>query len=357
MRRITLKHAKPGMVVEAPVYDNWGNLIIYKNNELTASIINNITERGISEVLIRDWRVTDVLIVPLFAPENEGTLATAFRQLVLELQSQQNFSADTFGQLRVALINMIKDIDLNVVGDLNVTCSISATDYPFLQPVKTAGLCLAIGRGMGLKQEQLINLGLAALLKDIGLPTDIMEIADSLSEGASARLIDHPKIGSELLRQKQIAPEEVTTAILHHHEQWSGAGYPQGLKGKDISLFARIISISDAFIDLMTVRPGRNKYMPHEAIEYVMAFGGDQFDPDIVEKFVRRVPSYPSGLSVQLNTGDTGIVFDPKLGFIARPIVRVCYRPIKGLLKQPIDIDLSHVTYQRILITKVLEYD
>jgi HD-GYP domain-containing protein (c-di-GMP phosphodiesterase class II) len=357
MRRITLKHAKPGMVVEAPVYDNWGNLIIYKNNELTAPIINSIAERGISEVLIRDWRVTDVLIVPLFAPQNEGTLATAFRQLVLELQSGQDFSANTFGDVRVAINNMVKDIDLNIVGDLNVNCSISASDYPFLQPVKTAGLCIAIGRGLGIKTDQLVNLGLAAVLKDIGLPPEIMESVDFLSEGASPKLSGHPMAGSELLRQKQIAPEEVTTAILHHHEQWNGAGYPQGLKGKDISRFARIISIADAYIDLLTARPGRNRYMAHEAIEYIMAFGGDQFDPEVVELFVRQVPSYPSGLSVQMNTGDTGIVCDPKLGFVARPIVRICYRPIKGLLKQPIDVDLSHVTYQRMLITKVLEYD
>jgi HD-GYP domain-containing protein (c-di-GMP phosphodiesterase class II) len=357
MRRITLKYAKPGMVVEAPVYDNWGNLIIYKNNELTAPIINSITERGISEVLIRDWRVTDVLIVPLFAPQNEGTLATVFRRLVTELQSGQNFSPDTFGEIRVAINNMVKDIDLNVVGDLNVNSSISAVDYPFLQPVKTAGLSIAIGRSLGLKTEQLVNLGLAAVLKDIGIPTEIMESIDSVTEGASPRLKDHPVLGSDLLRQKQIAPEEVITAILHHHEHWSGAGYPQGLKGRDISAFARIISIADAYIDLLTIRPGRNRYMAHEAIEYVMAFGGDQFDPEIVEKFVRQVPSYPAGLSVQMNTGDTGIVCDPKMGFVARPIVRICYRPIKGLLKQPIDVDLSHVTYQRMLITKVLEYD
>jgi HD-GYP domain-containing protein (c-di-GMP phosphodiesterase class II) len=357
MRRITLKHAKPGMVVEAPVYDNWGNLIIYKDNELTAPIINSITERGISEVLIRDWRVTDVLIVPLFAPQNEGTLASFYRQLVLELQSTGDFSNQTFNDVRVALINMTKDMDLNIVGDLNVTCNIRPDDYAFLQPVKTAGVSLAIGRCLGLKPEQMLQLGIAALFKDIGLPVEIMDSVDLLSEGASPRVKDHPVNGCNILNQKKLVDQEVITAILHHHEQWNGAGYPSGFKGQQISKLARILSMADTYIDLMTARPGRNKYMPHEAIEYIMAFGGDQFDPELVETFVRQIPSYPSGLSVQLNTGDTGIVCDPKMGFVARPIVRVCYRPVKGLLKQPIDVDLSHVTYQRMLITKVLEYD
>lgn len=357
MRRITLKHVKPGMVVEAPVYDNWGNQLVHKNAELTADMINNIAERGVSEVFIRDWRVTDVLVVPLFSPQNEGMLAKAFRQLVLELYNQGDFSANAFNEVRLAVTSMVNDMDLNVVGDLNVMCSITPRDYVYLQPVKTAGLCLAIGRALGLSNEKLINLGLAAVFKDIGLSPEIMESIDCLTEGASPRVIKHPVTGSELLKQKRLVSEEVITAILQHHEHWSGAGYPSGLKGEAISRYARVIAISDAFVDLLAVRPGRNKYMPHEAIEYIMAFGGDQFDPQLVEIFVRRVPSYPCGLSVQMNTGDTGIVSDAKLGFVARPVVRICYRPIKGLLKQPIDIDLSHVAYQRMLITKVLEYD
>jgi HD-GYP domain-containing protein (c-di-GMP phosphodiesterase class II) len=356
MRRITLKNVKPGMVVEQPVYDNWGNLLVNNNIELTADTINNITERGVSEVFIRDWRVTDVLVVPLFSPLNEGTLASAFRQLVLQYQADQDFNPDLFREVRVAINNMVKDMECNI-GDFNVMCNIALEDYVYLQPVKTAGLCLAIGRGLGLNSDELTNLALAAVFKDIGLPLEIMETADFISEGASPRLKDHPETGSRILQQKQLVSDEVTTAILQHHEQWSGGGYSQGLKGQRISKLARVISISDSFIDLLAVRPGRNKYMPHEAIEYVMAFGGDQFDPEIVELFVRQVPSYPTGLSVQMNTGDTGIVCNAKLGFIARPIVRICFRPAKGLLSQPIDIDLSRSAYQRLLVTKVLEYD
>ena len=355
MRRITLKHAKPGMVVEAPVFDNWGNLLVEKNSEFTAELINNILSRGVSEVFIRDWRVTDVLVAPLFSPRNEGILAKAFWQLVMEKQGQPDDAI--INEIHVAITSMVKDMSLNVVGDVNVMCSISPNDYVYLQPVKTAGLCLAIGRGLGLTQEDMISLGMAAVFKDIGLSPEIMDSVDCLAAGDLSSLRDHPAAGSALLQQHQLTAGVVATAVLQHHECWSGTGYPNGLKGKEISKFARIIAISDAFVDLLSVRPGRNKYMPHEAIEYVMACGGDQFAPDLVELFVRAVPSYPSGLSVQLNTGDTGIVSDAKIGFVARPIVRVCYRPVKGLLKEPVNIDLSRQAYQRMLITKVLEYD
>ncbi len=355
MRRITLKHAKPGMMVEAPVYDNWGNLLLAANSELSADIINTITARGVSEVFIRDWRVTDVLVVPLFSPQNEGILAKAFWRLIMEKQGQPDDGI--INEINVAISAMVKDISLNVVGDVNVMCSISPNDYVYLQPVKTAGLCLAIGRGLGLSPEDMVKLGMAAVFKDIGLPLEVMDTVDCLAEGASPALSEHPVAGSNLLQQHKLTGGEIAKAVLHHHEHWFGTGYPQGLKGNAISKFSRIIAISDAFVDLLSVRPGRNKYMPHEAIEYIMACGGDQFDPELVELFVRQVPSYPSGLSVQLNTGDTGIVSDAKLGFVARPIVRICYRPVKGLLKEPINVDLSRQAYQRMLITKVLEYD
>lgn len=97
--------------------------------------------------------------------------------------------------------------------------------------------------------------------------------------------------------------------------------------------------------------------MPHEAIEYIMAGGGDQYDPELVEVFVRHIPSYPAGVSVQLNNDEMGIVCNPKLGFVARPVVRICAKPGKGLLQHPYDVDLSKALHQNVLITKVLEYD
>ena len=150
---------------------------------------------------------------------------------------------------------------------------------------------------------------------------------------------------------------EAAKGVQQHHEFWNGAGYPQKLQGKDISIFARIIAVADTFVDLLTDRPGRSKYLPHQAIEYIMAGGNDQFDPEIVELLVRRIPSYSAGLSVKLNTGDTGIVVNPKLGFIARPIIRIFHRPAQGILKNPFDIDLCKPEYQRLLVTQVLEYD
>jgi response regulator RpfG family c-di-GMP phosphodiesterase len=357
MRRITIKYARPGMILELPVYDAWGSLILNRFRDLKEDTIETMKEKGVTELFIRDWKVIDVVVAPLFTPQHEGDLAKAFRQLLLDNAGKPALDQFSISQVHVAVTNMVSDMKLNAIGEINVSCVIGPNDYLYLQPVKTAALSLAIGSAIKMSEPDLVLLGLAAVLKDIGLPPDVIAAVDWLSEGGSPRLRNHPIAGQQLLSSTKLASGKVAQAVLQHHENWSGTGYPQGTKGQDISLFARIISLADAFVDLLTERPGRPRYMSHEAIEYIMANGGDQFDPDLVEVFVRQVPSYPAGLTVRMNDGGAGIISSPKLGFVARPIVRVVYRPGEGELDEPLDIDLSTKEYQTLLITKVMEYD
>lgn len=357
MRRITLKYAKPGMVLDQTVYDSYGNVLIEKSKELNAGLLISMKDKGVTEIFIRDWRAVDILAAPLFTPQTEGILAKAFRQLLLENEGRQRISVINLNQVHLAMVSMVRDMNLNMIGDINVSCSISPRDYLYLQPVKAAGLAMAIGHGLRISPDELAGLGMAAVLKDIGLPKEIIEGVDWMAEGGSPRMLEHPNIGYKLLNMHKLTSGETAKAVQQHHEFWNGTGYPQGVKSKDISLYARIIAVADAFVDLLTDRPGRSKYLSHEAIEYIMAGGNDQFDPEIVELLVRRIPSYPAGLSVKLSTGDSGIISDPKMGFIARPIIRICHRPTQGILKNPFDIDLSKPEYQRLLVTGVLEYD
>ena len=356
MRRITVKYAQPGLVLELPVYDNYGKLLMAQHLQLDKVTIGKMLQAGVPEIFVRDYRVLDVMVAPLFPPEAEGAVANAFRTLVLENQGKPSINPVHLSQAYSSISRLIGGMAQNLVGDAGVSCNIPLQEYIYLQPVKTAGLSLAVGHKLGMTVKELAALGTAALLKDIGLSPEVINTADVLSEGGSSRLFGHPLAGCKLLMPHQLTGEEIAEAVLQHHESWSGRGYPQGLKGKDISRNARIIAIADAFVDLLAERPTRGRYMPHEAIEFVMASGGDQFDPELVESFVRNIPSYPSGLAVQLNTGEIGIVINPKRGFVARPVVRVCVIPGKAL-KEPYDIDLSIAENQRTLITKVLEYD
>ena len=96
--------------------------------------------------------------------------------------------------------------------------------------------------------------------------------------------------------------------------------------------------------------------MPHEATEYIMAYAGEQFNPELVELFVRQVPCYSTGLTVRLNTKEIGIISDTNPGAIGKPVVRVIYDEDSGKVSKPYDIDLSQVDYQHKLITEVMDY-
>ena len=87
-----------------------------------------------------------------------------------------------------------------------------------------------------------------------------------------------------------------------------------------------------------------------------MAYSGEMFDPELVRLFTRLVPLYPTGVMVNLNTGEMGIISDSKPGFIGRPVVRICYDKHLKELAKPYDIDMAESEHQHRLITNVVEY-
>ncbi|GAH75140.1 unnamed protein product, partial [marine sediment metagenome] len=214
------------------------------------------------------------------------------------------------------------ELEFESIGEAVVTGITSQDDYMYIQPVKAATLALLLGRRSGYIGAELASLGVANLLKDVGyisIPQEVLHRPDLLTEKELLKIRQHPTFGYELLSQHPSCNGVIANAVLQHHERWNGAGYPYGLKGPDINPFAQIIAIADTHTALLSERPGRKMYMPHEAIEYIMAYAGEQFNPELVELFVRQVPCYASGLTVKLNTKEIGIVSDANLGFIGRP--------------------------------------
>jgi HD-GYP domain-containing protein (c-di-GMP phosphodiesterase class II) len=359
MRRITIKYAQPGMVLGVPVYDSYGKEILGRRTRLDDPCLKLMAKNSISEILIEDWRVDDIVVAPMISPEKEGKLANAFRQFIISLKNGQSIESTNITYVIVAINEIARNLNLSILGEINVSCSVSQADYSYLHPVKTATLAMSFGQRLGMSAEKLVILGVSALLKDISyiyLPADIKDPQSAKIEETKI-MQKHPVMSYMLLKQHNNINNETLNAVLQHHEYWSGRGYPRGLKAQQISTYAQIIAAADAFTDLLIEHPMKERYMPHEAIEFIMASSGDQFSPELVEAFIRKIPAYPNGLTVKLNSGEIGIVSDPNLGYIARPIIRICYEPEKGNLKKPIDINLAKAEFQHKLVSKVLEYD
>lgn len=349
------------MVLGYPVYDNYGTKLLHAHTKLDEDCLKVLLDNVVTEIFVEDSRVADIPVAPLISPELEGRAARALRRLHTENSGRMNISDKHVYDISTAANAMAEELTLTSVGEVTVASIAAQEDYIYVQPVKTALISMALGQALGYRMSDLANLGMASLFKDIGyliIPREILQKPDSLTDEELSKLQQHPKYSYNLLRQHSSCSGEIATSVLQHHEQWNGSGYPLGLKGASISRFAQIISIADKYTALLSKRPGNKKvYMPHDAIEYIMAYSGEYFSPELVELFVRRVACYCSGLTVKLNTGEIGIVSDAKLGFVGRPIVRICIDADAVPVKKPYDIDLSKADFQRKLIVEILDYD
>ncbi|HEX2600471.1 MAG TPA: HD domain-containing phosphohydrolase [Gemmatimonadaceae bacterium] len=170
------------------------------------------------------------------------------------------------------------------------------------QRVAFFGCVLADGTGMDSRSLFWFRLG--ALLHDIGkiiVPTEVLNKAGDLSDEEWAIMKRHPEAGLELVADIDF-PGDVRAIIRNHHERWDGNGYPDGLKGEEIPFAARILCVADVYDALTTARSYRDS-LPHARAAQVMRESTGQFDPDLLESFLKwartNVPEHstPQGLA------------------------------------------------------------
>ena len=156
---------------------------------------------------------------------------------------------------------------------------------------KVAHWAMQLGSALDLPDDQLTLLYRAALLHDVGtvsVPVDVLSKQGRLDPGEFSQVKQHPIVGEEILAALPSA-EQVLPAVRHHHERVDGAGYPDGLGGEDIPLFARIIAIADAYVAMSSDRPYRNGRPRDEVIRTLRQGEGRQWDAALVERFLRLV--------------------------------------------------------------------
>lgn len=149
---------------------------------------------------------------------------------------------------------------------------------------------VGIGREMGLNEEDLDALRAAALLHDIGklaVPDHIINKPGRLTPEEFEKMKIHPVVGAEII-EKVAFPYPVAPIVRAHHEKWNGEGYPDGLKGVEIPIGARILSAVDCLDALASDRQYRKGVCIDEAIELIVADSGKAFDPMVVEALQRK---------------------------------------------------------------------
>ena len=152
-------------------------------------------------------------------------------------------------------------------------------------------MSVQMGKAIGLPSNKLDELNLLAALHDIGkiaIPDNILLKAGPLTEEEYETMKKHPEIGYRIaVLSPELAP--IAEAVLTHHERWDGKGYPQGLKGEEIQVISRIISIVDTY-DVMThKRPYKDEVDEEVALNEIRRCAGTQFDPQLAQIFIELI--------------------------------------------------------------------
>ena len=161
---------------------------------------------------------------------------------------------------------------------------------------RMTSLVRSVADELALPPELVREVVLASLLKDIGKATVDPALAateENLADGQIAALREHAPAGARLLEHITF-PWNVLPVIRHHHERYDGGGYPDGLKGREIPLGARIISVVDAFVAMCSPRPHREAFRAEQAIDELERHAGQQFDPEVVEALIRVLEKSPA---------------------------------------------------------------
>jgi len=150
---------------------------------------------------------------------------------------------------------------------------------------------VALAEAIGLSPGGVSRIGTAALLHDIGkigVPDKVLNKGNKLTKEDWEAMKLHPRLGATIVGNiPDLAP--CVSTILHHHERWDGSGYPEGLKGEQISLEARILAIADSFEAMNSARPYRPALSGEKVLEELRRGAGSRFDPKLVEAFIRIV--------------------------------------------------------------------
>lgn len=330
IRAINIEKVEPGMFLGQTICDENGRKLVLKDKELTEFSIEKLKELGFNFIYVEDKIGEEFQNKDVFSDELKRKMSDDLKRLDITstIENAKN------------IVETICNNYHNIFDTIDIR---NNNDYLFKHSIMVAEFSIAIGMKLNLKQQELVNLTISALLHDIGKLCINKEMLDKIKINDKELMYQekfHPFYAYSLLSKMPEISATTKSAILFHHKNENGTGFPENIKVPD-HIFYKILHVADAYDNLISSKNGMN---PSDALEYLYANSGTLFNVDVVNAFKSCIPIYPRGIEVKLSNGLDGVVI-ANTNDKSRPKVKVL---IKGTnvvfdLRKYLDVTITDI--------------
>lgn len=225
---------------------------------------------------------------------------------------------------KVVVHELVESIAEDASTALWLTHLKNVHEYTAQHCVNVSVLSIVFGKHLGFTNDQLKLIGLGALLHDVGkmqTPTEILDKPAKLTHEEFEIMKRHPVDGYETMAATGNVPDQALQIIRYHHERLSGRGYPDGLKGDQISTAVLMVAIADVYDAITSDRVYHAGMPAHEALKALLQISTGEFGRKLMEEFIRCIGIYPVGSVIELANGDIGVVMSTDPSNKLRPLV------------------------------------
>ena len=330
IRAINIEKVESGMFLGQTICDENGRKLVLKDKELTEFSIEKLKELGFNFIYVEDKIGEEFQNKDVVSDELKRKMSDDLKRLDITSTIENAKS----------IVETICNNYHNIFDTIDIR---NNNDYLFKHSIMVAEFSIAIGMKLNLKQQELVNLTISALLHDIGKLCINKEMLDKIKINDKELMYQekfHPFYAYSLLSKMPEISATTKSAILFHHKNENGTGFPENIKVPD-HIFYKILHVADAYDNLISSRNGMN---PSDALEYLYANSGTLFNVDVVNAFKSCIPIYPRGIEVKLSNGLDGVVID-NTNDKSRPKVKVL---IKGTnvvfdLRKYLDVTITDI--------------